>query len=283
MYFALLASSALYSVLFLFSRIFLRKNGPALMRSLVFSAAFSVILTIYGFAVVGFRPTVTPLAIGVAAGYGACQAACTSCGIIAMSRTTLSRVATFIMLGGMAFPLAYGAIFRSERFSPWQIACLVLVGVSLVLTWEGKREKKGVLPILFSLFVISGIMGVLSKVHESSESKVDPFNFILLFSFFTAVFSIVLTVVLRIVKKEPPRVAVDSYLLPAGFAFCYGIALTLLFTTVKTVPASHQNAVLTGGTIVFVSVISAIIREKPTVRGIISVLAAVLASVCLVL
>ena len=283
MYFALLASSALYSVLFLFSKVFLRKNGSPLMPSLVFSAAFSAILAVYGFAIVGFRPELTPFAIILAGLYGICQVACVLCGFLAMSRVSLLRLSVFMMLGGMAVPAAYGAIFRAERFSLWQIVCFVLIAASLVLTWEGKREKKGTLPLLFAIFVSGGIIGLLSKLHGLSEDGVDSFSFIALFSAFTAIISVAIIVALVTIKKQPLKIRPDSYLLPAGFAFCFGMAMTLTLTAANAVPESHRYAVIAGGTVVFSAAISAIIGEKPRLRGIIAVLVAVCASVCMVL
>ena len=119
------------------------------------------------------------------------------CKLVALSRGPM-HVTTLIITTSMLIPTLSGPILfpESEKFSiPKLIFAAVLIFFVYLLAKKDEKEtsiKKGWIPMIAVAFLGSGFIGVMQKVHQSSEHKDEIFAFLAVsfaFSFAASLFT----------------------------------------------------------------------------------------------
>lgn len=124
-----------------------------------------------------------------------------SLSVAAMRVGSMSLTAIFVMYG-MIIPALAGPIFWHEPFGLLQAAGILMMLVSLWLL-NGKMDKDriGITRLWISLallcFVLSGLAGVMEKIHQSTDGREEKAAFVLVACLFMLLFSLVLTAISR--------------------------------------------------------------------------------------
>lgn len=211
---------------------------------------------------------------GMAAIYAVVFILLNYCTIKAFAYASLSAYSVFSMIGGMALPFVYG-LMRGEELKPSKIICFLLMILSIILMM--KRDKKSNKAFVFyiGVFILNGMVGVISSYHQSKTSLcVDSGSFLML----TKIILIVLSLFMML-KTRDYKLNIKSYLYCAGISGFNSIANLMLLFALLHLPTSVQYPIVTGGTIVFSTLIDLIRRKKISRREIVAVIIAFLSSV----
>jgi len=199
-------------------------------------------------------------------------------GIMALSRGTMATYTLFMMLGGMMLPFLVGVFFWGEPPSPWRIAGLILLAVSLYAPVMDSKKSKNTVVFFFLCFLIfmcNGSISILSKYHqmESEPVRVGEINFILLSDMLTGPINAVLWLIFRSLRrgrggdgerKDTPRAVGANLGIIAMYAMVSGLAYMLLLRAAVTLDASVLFPMVTGGAIITTAIAGYLFfREKP--------------------
>jgi len=279
-YIPVIIATILFSMQFLFSQQYQRKNGTSLRAALTFSF-FSSIMTMLLMSILsGFRLTVTPFSLIMALIYSASAISMTIFSQKAFSIANLSVYSVFSMLGGMLLPFALGVLFYNEPLSPAKIICCILIVCAVLLNLQGGKQNPRAIVYYLAIFIFNGMAGVISKIHQSSSLPyVESANFMVL----TGAWTFIITGAILLIRHHKISLpAGNSLLFIAGNGIFNSVGNLLLLIALMTLPASVQYPLVTGGVMVCATVISIIRREKLAIREYIATAIAFLASVLIV-
>lgn len=273
-YFMLIFAAALFASQFLFNQKFNEECGSTWHASLIFTLYTSVVSFVAMLLINGFRLQFSIFSFVMVLIYAAVNILYSYMSIKAFSVVNLSVYSVFAMLGGMILPFLYGIVFCNESITFGKIICCILITVSLLIT-VSSGKKKGKLYYL-SVFILNGLVGVLSTIHQGNINAVGSVDFMALNRIVTVVICIVIWLASgRNTLKISRRAFGDSALYAI---FCgFGNLLTLI--SLKHLQASVQYPIITGGVIVLSLLISIIRKEQITRRDIISALFAFIATI----
>ncbi len=188
----------------------------------------------------------------------------------------LSKYSLYTMLGGMLVPTVYGLLFANEGLTLGKALCCILVTAALIYD-AGKsstnvREAK----FLLSVFLINGSFGVISAIHQNSTYQhVGSLEYMSLQAILISVFCSIWLIIKRIKNKKINAVKNNkAYFNMLGYGILYGGAELILLVAIQFIPSSVQFPIITGGTIIFSTAISALIGETRNKKSVISLIMA---------
>lgn len=205
--------------------------------------------------------------------------------LIVLSYGNLAVYSMFMMLGGMVMPFFYGVIFLKEGVTVFKIIGVILLSFFMILQSLSQKngDKQGGKYILFCIliFLINGCNSIVNKAHQSSVNHVNEPSFIVLSCITTMLISgVILTVIVlknkENVKKEiTPLLSSGALILSVALGVVTYGANFLLLLDARTVPASVQFPIISGGVIVLSALADLLIfKRKLTKAEIISVIGA---------
>lgn len=151
----------------------------------------------------GFSVSLFTLLLGL--GFGLITATQTVSRLKALDLGPMSYTELFLS-SSMIIPALSGTMFFGESISVWQIIGLVLTLCSFVLALEknGEKKKASIKWLVFCLlvFLTTGSIGVLQKVHQSSNFKLELNGFLIVAFSTSSIVSLVATLVLRKPLRE---------------------------------------------------------------------------------
>ncbi len=265
MYYLLVLSAVfLFSLQFLFNQKFQQNRGESLESALEFSLYKSIVIVVIMLFIGKFSIQITPFSVLMATLYAVSGIAMTAFSMKAFAVANLSVYSVFSMLGGMLLPFVLGIGFYNEELSLFKLLCCLLIIVSVLLNIKkGKQDKKAIIYYM-AVFVLNGMAGVLSKIHQSSSlPHTDSTGFMLISSFITVLIS---AVWLLVSYKKIPLIKGKNLLYTAGYGVFNGIGNLFLLISLSNLPASVQYPLVTGGVMVFSTAISALRKEKITAK-----------------
>ncbi len=254
------AATVLFALQFLFNQKFEEQRGNTLKSALEFTLYKSVVIVVMMLIISGFRVVITPLSVGLAVIYAAACILMTYFSMKAFAVANLSVYSVFSMLGGMLLPFLAGVGFYNEELTAFKIVCCVLIMVSVLLNLRGGTQSKKAFLYYMAVFVLNGSVGVISKIHQSSElPHTDSTGFM----FLTSAVSVVISALWLLVQhKKIPLIKGKNLTFAAGYGIFNGVGNWLLLISLVNLPASVQYPLVTGGVMVFSTVISMIRKEK---------------------
>lgn len=265
MYYLLVLSAVfLFSLQFLFNQKFQQSRGESLESALEFSLYKSIVIVVIMLFIGKFSIQITTFSVLMATLYAVSGIAMTAFSMKAFAVANLSVYSVFSMLGGMLLPFVLGIGFYNEELSLFKLLCCLLIIVSVLLNIKkGKQDKKAI-AYYMAVFVLNGMAGVLSKIHQSSSlPHTDSTGFMLISSLITAIIS---AVWLLVSYKKIPLIKGKNLLYTAGYGVFNGIGNLFLLISLSNLPASVQYPLVTGGVMVFSTAISALRKEKITAK-----------------
>lgn len=202
--------------------------------------------------------------------------------ITAMRVGAMSTTSICVMYG-MIIPSVAGPFFWNEPIGMLQIIGIVLMIVSLWLikgkssAEEKKTSKMWVFLAIFA-FVLSGMAGVMEKIHQSTAARAERMSFVLIACVFMLVFSIVAKL---ITYRHRGRFSPNSTVLIAVLSgIIIGLYSTVNLTLSGKLDSMIYYPIANGGAMLLTVLVSVIVfkehfdkqRIKGTIIGLLGIL-----------
>lgn len=259
MYLLLILAAFLFAVQFLFNQQYRRLKGEGLDATMTFSLYTSAISFVILFALGRFQLHITWFSLLIAVLYAAVCLLSSYAGLKAFGTANLSVYSIFMMLGGMLLPFAYGILFANEALSFAKALSILLICAAVGCSFEKGAEGKNAYRFYAAIFILNGLVGVLSKIHLSVAAlAVDSYSFMATIQL--ALLAMCLLYCLM-TWQGIPKPSGKLYLCLSGYAVCNGIGNLFCQIALTSLPASVQYPIITGGVMVFSTLISLARRE----------------------
>ena len=259
MYLLLILAAFLFAVQFLFNQQYRRLKGEGLDATMTFSLYTSAISFVILFALGRFQLHITWFSLLIAVLYAAVCLLSSYAGLKAFGTANLSVYSIFMMLGGMLLPFAYGILFANEALSFAKALSILLICAAVGCSFEKGAEGKNAYRFYAAIFILNGLVGVLSKIHLSVAAlAVDSYSFMATIQLALLAMCLLYCLMTR---QGIPKPSGKLYLCLSGYAFCNGIGNLFCQIALTFLPASVQYPIITGGVMVFSTLISLARRE----------------------
>lgn len=261
-YIFVFGATVLFALQFLFNQRFEQIRGNDLKSALEFTFYKSIVIVAMMIFISRLKIVITPFSVVLATIYALACILMTYFSLKAFTVANLSVYSVFSMLGGMLLPFLLGVGFYAEKLTFFKLICCGLIVVSVLLNLKGGKQDKKAFFYYMAVFMLNGGVGVISKIHQSSEIRhTDSTGFMLL----SSLACIIICGLWLILKyKEIPFVKGKPLLFAGGYGVFNGVGNWLLLISLIHLPASVQYPLVTGGVMVFSTVISAVRKEKLT-------------------
>lgn len=258
-YFLITFASFLFALQFLFNNGYQKKNGSGWNSSLKFSFYTSAAGFFFVLIINNFQLQISLFSISVAIVYGIVNIAASYSAVKAFESANLSVYSVFSMIGGMLLPFLYGLIC-GEPFKISRLICCILICFAVLFTVDKERQNWNAFKYYIAVFVLNGMAGVISKFHQSYPAFcVDSGSFMILTNITT--FALSLFLLLRL-KDRTFSISGKAFGLCGGFAAFTNVGNLLLLIALLHLPATVQYPIVTGGVIVFSTLID-LVRRVP--------------------
>lgn len=279
-YSLVIIATIMFALQFLFNQKFQQSYGSDSKATFVFMFYKSAVASVIMLIISGFKIQITPFSVLLAAVSSVSGILMLHFSLKAFSIANLSVYSVFSMLGGMILPFLLGVCFYDEKLSFLKIVCCALIVLAVLLNIQKGEQGKKALLYYMAVFVLNGLAGVISKIHQSSSYKiVDSTSFTLLINF-TSV--IICAIYLLIKCKKIPLLKDKNLLYSSGYGILNGVGNLLLLIALINLPASVQYPLVTGGVMVFSTIISVLQKEKLTKKDYIATAVSFIASVLII-
>lgn len=281
MYYAVISFSALlFALQFMFSEGYQKENGSGLEASLKLSFYTSILGFAVLFMINGFRIKITLFSIAIAVVLGIVNIVINYSTVRAFQYGNLSIYSVFSMIGGMLLPFIYG-ILCGEKLTIMKLICCILITMAVAITVNRGDSYRKAFKYYITVFIFNGMVGIISKFHQSySGICVDSASFVMLTSITTLLLSAVL---MACVKVEDLKISIKSFALCMGGAVFNKVANLMLLIALIRLPASVQYPIVTGGVIVFSTIIDLLRKVKVSKKETVAAAVACVATVFMAL
>ena len=278
LYYALVfGATILFALQFLFNQKFETVRGSDLKSALEFTLYKNSVIVIMMLIISGFKIVITPFSAALSVVYAAACILMTYFSLKAFAVANLSVYSVFSMLGGMLLPFLLGVGFYNEKLTVFKIVCCVLIAISVLLNLKGGKQSKKAFLYYMAVFVLNGGVGVISTIHQNSDlPHTDSTGFM----FLSSLAGVIIGALWMMIKyKKIPLIKGKALLYTSGYGIFNGVGNWLLLISLIHLPASVQYPLVTGGVMVFSTVISIIRKEKLTKTDYIAAAVSFIASV----
>ena len=261
-YILVFGATILFALQFFFNQRFEQSRGSDLKSALEFTLYKSIVIVVMMLLISKFNIIVTPFSIALATVYAVACILMTYFSLKAFAVANLSVYSVFSMLGGMLLPFLLGVGFYDENLTLFKIICCILIVVSVLLNIKSGNGNKKAILYYMAVFMLNGSVGVISKIHQSSEiAHTDSTGFM----FLSSMASIIISAVWLLIKyKKIPIVKGKALAFAGGYGIFNGFGNWFLLISLVNLPASVQYPLVTGGVMVFSTIISSLRKEKLT-------------------
>ena len=278
MYLLLVAAAMLFAVQFIFNQ---KYKGEGCDAALLFQIYVAVASGCLMLLLNRFYIKVTLFSVIIAAFYAVDIILYIYFSLKAFANANLSVYSIFAMLGGMILPFVYGTVFCDEGITVFKVISFVLIVVSLVLTYSKGNSSRKCMRYYLAVFFFNGMMGVISKIHQSNVAHcTDSRSFLAI----TYAYVFIIALVWYFVRNRKVKLlSAKESAFSLGYALSNGIAEMLCLIALTKLPASVQYPMITGGVILFSTIVSAVTEKQRSAKSICSATIALLATIVIVL
>ena len=264
------------------SKVYQKNEGEGFYKTLIFATISSTIGMVVMLIISGFQVQFKTFSLIIALLQASMSIVYIFVGIKAMSVVNLSLYALFTNAGGMILPFLYGIIFGGEDITWTKVACIILLVIALYIGGGKIKNANGIFYCVL-MFLANGLFSAFAAWHQDyPELAVGSTQFSFLFYLCEALAMLIVLGVI-ICKRGLKRSSQIFSLAKKGssilasilfFVFNGGANLILLVALSGGIDASLQYPLCTGGCMIFSTIISLIIGEKPQKNNWISVIVA---------
>ena len=220
-YILVFGATVLFALQFLFNQRFEESRGSDLKSALEFTLYKSIVIVVMMLLISGFKIIVTPFSVVLSAIYAVACILMTYFSLKAFTIANLSVYSVFSMLGGMLLPFLLGVGFYDEKLTIFKVVCCGLIVVSVLLNLKGGQQSKKAFLYYMAVFVLNGGVGVISKIHQSSDvPHTDSTGFMFLSSLVCVV---ICSIWLLAKYKKIPVIKGKSLLFASGYGVFNGV------------------------------------------------------------
>lgn len=275
-YFMITVSAFLFSLQFMFNHGYQKENGS----SWPFSLKFSLYTSITGFVILlvinQFQMKITMFSLLIAFLYGAVSISLSYSSIKAFEYANLSVYSVFSMIGGMILPFIYG-ILCGEKCNAVKLICCILIAISVMMTINKGKQLRKAFKYYMAVFFLNGMVGVISKFHQSYTALcVDSASFIMLTKLTTILLS---TLIMLTLHERNFTINKKAFLYCAGYSVFNSVGNLMLLIALLYLPASVQYPIVTGGVIVFSTLIDIVRKVHVTKKELLSAIIAFISAI----
>ncbi len=312
-YILLTLSALLFALQFMFNNGYQKECGTGMSVSLRFGLYNSLFGVVVMFFINKCHFEFSWFSFIIAVVYGLVCVAYNYFSIKAFETANLSIYSIFAMIGGMLLPFAYGLISGEAFFVFRTISCFVIVLAIIMTAKSDDKNSKKAIKYYIGVFILNGLVGVLSAFHQgftfldpeyiAPESTnfvianvhtlfadvtgmtrnlaVDNGSFIMLNRLTTAVYSFIL-----LMFQQDKSLKINT----KASAYCIGNSafnnvanlFILIALSGQKVPASVTYPIITGGVIVFSTLIDKVRKVDVSKKVLIATAITLIASVFMV-
>ncbi len=262
-FFMIVIAAIMFSFQFVFNDGFRRETDSSLNSALKFTlySSFSGLILLLIINKMHFE--VSTFSVVTACVYSMVGLSLSYASIKAFEYANLSVYSVFSMIGGMILPFLYG-IVCGEEFKTIRLICCVLIALSVTMSIKKGEHSKNARKYYVLVFVLNGLVGVISKFHQSYPNVcVDSGSFMVL----TKITAVLFSLILLFLQKEHSFFVNRKALIYSGlYSVLNSVGNLLLLIVLLYLPASVQYPVVTGGVIVVSTLIVVMRKEKLTKR-----------------
>jgi drug/metabolite transporter (DMT)-like permease len=183
------------------------------------------------------------------------------------------------MIGGMVLPFLFGLVM-GEEFKVVRVVCCLIIVAAIILTSDKSGKHRGGFKYYISVFLLNGIIGVVSKLHQASPTLcVDSASFMMI----SKMWMILIASTLLFIKGRKYAVSKKAALFCGIYAIVNSTGNLLALIALLALPASVQYPLITGGTMFFALIIAVVRRDKITAKDVLGTVLAMVATVVIVL
>lgn len=281
MYLLLVIAAILFSVQFMFHQKFQQTRGDGADTSLLFQLNVGIVISLLMFIMNQFRIRVTLFSLVLAFALSLVILSYMYFSMKAFKSADLAVYSIFAMLGGMLLPFVYGTVFCKEGITVGKALGCILIVCSLMLTYEKGNKGKKCWQYYIAVFFFNGMMGVINKIHQSNSAHCTDSNSFLAMAYICVCVISLIWYLTR--NKSITWIKPKEFTLTLGYGICNGIAELLCLIALTRLAASVQYPMITGGTILFSAIVSAVVEKQRSIKSICSALIALIASIIIIL
>ena len=274
-YLLILAADALLAACFVFQKKYQSIAGTSAGATLTFNAfvglTTGIIFTLLGLAGVFpiqfsfYSAIMAIIATSVCLAY-------TVIGFKLLRSGNMPLYTMFLMTGGMLVPYIFGLAFLNEEFSPVRLLGIMLIVAAVIISNTGAlRPTKIQILMCCGVFLLNGLMSVISKVHQADISAhLSPVNtesFVIIMSAVKVL--VCFPIVFALMKKTKDGHESFSLVKTAPLfvltALVDGGSYYLQLIGAKEIPAGVLFPLVTAGSIIFSAFAGMLVfRERPS-------------------
>ena len=276
-YMMLTSAALLLAMDFAMNKIYQKLRGTSPETSLFFNSVLGLATAIIFFAVNNFKLSFSPYSAFTAMLMSALVMTYNIIGFRILKQGSMAIYSLFLMTGGMVLPYIWGLVFLNESFSAVRtIGLIVIIGGVFLSNFSGEKINFKQICICLAVFVLNGLVSIISKMHqiETNYQCVSTIEFVILggiFKFFIAGF-LFLAFKNREGQNREKNNFLKALIVIILSAVIGGTSYFLQLYGAKSLPATVLYPFITGGSIVFSTLIGALLfKEKLSRKLIISV------------
>ena len=261
-YILLIISAFLFSMQFLCQQKYEENCGTEFGSALSFSMYKGVSILLMMLILNRFKLEFEWFSFWISGVYALCYILMIYFSLKAFSVANLSVYSVFTMLGGMIVPFIVGITLFSEGISAYKVTCCLLVVLAVIMNIKKGKGSKTAFVYYMLVFSLNGTIAAISAIHQNlGVPCTDSTSFM----FYSGLWTIFICIIwLKIKGEKIPLLKGKNLLYSAGDGFLNGIGDLILLICVApgALDASVQYPFVTGGVMVFSTVVSTLRREK---------------------
>lgn len=273
-YMMLTSAALLLAMDFAMNKIYQKLRGTSPTETLFFNSVLGLATAIIFFAVNKFKLSFSPYSAFLAMLMSGLVMAYNIIGFRILQHNSMAIYSLFLMTGGMALPYLWGLLFLNESFSVVRTLSLIVIigGVSLA-NFSGEKINLKQICMCLAVFIINGLVSIISKMHqiEINYQCVSAIEFIILggiFKFFISGF-LFLTFKNGKGQRSEKNNFSKALIVIILSAVIGGTSYFLQLYGAKSLSATVLYPFITGGSIVFSTLIGAVLFKEKLSRKLI--------------
>lgn len=280
-YITLLFTSFLFSLQFLFTKKFQQFAGESIVAAIFSALCVSVVSVVSMLITSGCSFQINGFALLMSFLLFVNNITYAFFNLKAVKYANVSMFAMFNMLGSIFLPSLCGILFFNEKLTVALIFSYIFIIIAMVLSIKGDKSKKGAAFYYIAVFTLNGLGGVISKIYYASPDSMGTDIYLFTSNVMRLAVCAVLLVALakkvslRIDFKKTFALKSSVFSLLSGLSNLLGNFWSLALLTI--IPVSVHSLVTSGGTIVFSALIDRISGQKINLKGLLSLIIAVIA------
>ena len=280
-YILLVLAAVLLAFDFALNKLYQQIRGTKPESTLLFNSVLGLVTAVVFFAINNFQFGCSTFSIIMAMLQSIFVMSYNIIGFKLLKAGTMAIYTMFLMIGGMVLPYIFGLIFLDESVGIVRILALmiIIIGVALSSYQKNKIHKKQILMYIV-VFFLNGLVSIVSKIHSIGESygAVTAGEFIIIGGIIKFFLAGVMYLIYKNKNQVTEQICREKGKLGKSIAIIFlsaaigGGSYLLQLNGAKTLPATVLYPFITGGSIVFSTLVGKIaFKEKLSAKVVVSV------------